>query len=119
MLKNLSRKRKNILLLIVNSVFGLIILRKLLIDGTVSSYLKVWLVMCVLVILAFLIKIDAKMQPTLRDLSLFLLTGGSIGKTVGSLIRSAVSPIELVWLVVAIGAAIVHYSPSDEDKYLN
>ena len=88
-------------------------------EDAVTSYLKVWLISCPFIILLHLVKTDKVYFLSIRDISLFLLTGGAIGTTIGNLIKSGNSSIENIWLVAAICVAIIHYSPSKRDKYLN
>ena len=49
---------------------------------------------------------------------LFILTGGAMGRTIASAIKEEISIVEIIWLLAAIFVAIIHYSPSNKDKYM-
>jgi len=103
----------------INLLFGLILLFWVYQEMELSDYLKIWLLLCPVILLLHLIKIEKGAFVAFRDALLFLLTGGSIGTTIGSLMRNQASLLEIVWLILAIFVAIIHYSPSKRDSYRN
>lgn len=107
MWKQVSRKHKNLLLIIINILFGLVLIEKVLAEDSLTNYAQVWLVVSPFIVLSHLLKTNQERYRTVRDMSLFLLTGGAIGTTVGELIAGASSVIEIAWLVLAIGAAFI------------
>ena len=119
MLKNVSRKTKNIFLILINVVFAIIVLFKIVIGLEVTNYLKIWLISCPIIVISNLYKSEKKAHPSIKDMLLFILTGGAIGRTIASLFKEEVSIPEIFWLLVAIFVAAIHYSPSNNDKYMN
>lgn len=118
MLKNVSRKNKNILLIGINVVFGIIILFKMVLGIEVSNYLKIWLLACPIIVVSHFFKSEEKSHPSVKDMFLFILTGGAIGRTIANSIKEEVLIVEIVWLLAAIFVAVIHYSPSNKDKYM-
>ena len=118
MLQNVSRKTKNIFLILINVIFGIIVLFKIVIGLEVTNYLKIWLIACPIIIISNLFSFEKKSHPSLKDMLLFILTGGAIGRTIASLIIEEASIPEMIWLLAAIFFAAIHYSPSNNDKYM-
>ena len=117
----MNRKTKNILLILINILFALILVFRLfLLEQDLSNYLYIWLISSPFVILIHLIKVNNPSIVSLRDALLFLLTGGSIGNTVAALLKGEASYfLELPWLIIALSIALIHYSASKKDRYTN
>mgnify|MGYP001795571661 CR=1 FL=1 len=89
-------------------------------EVSVDKYLRIWIIFCPIILLGHLIPAKADSLIKLRDAGLFLLTGGAIGKTLGSVIsREPLYFIYFAWLVPALIVVILHYSPSKNDRYTN
>lgn len=119
----LSRKQKNILLLLANSAFALItIFYKFfaVAEPKFVSGLNLWLVCFPIVLLTHIIATNKQNFIKIRDAFLFLLIGGAIGQLLGNIIKEDSTPIlYLFWIIPALIIAVLHYSRSKNDRYLN
>lgn len=118
---DLSRTQKNRILIAVNIAFAILIAYAINFSQiSLGKYLSIWIVSCPIVIIAHLIPTQNRSFLKIRDVGLFLLTGGAIGTTIGNIIKQdSVHLLFIVWLIAAIIAAIFHYSPSKNDRYMN
>lgn len=116
----LSRNTKNRILICVNVLIALITIAKLIVEPeSVSRHMRVWLAVSPIVLVLSSVPAGAAFAK-IAHAGLFLLTGAAIGITLRTAISGAppIWLVELAWLVLAIIAAILHYSPSVEDEYL-
>ena len=119
---HLTRREKNILLLSINAAFALITIAGILfLEATLESWLLIWMICCPIILVWHLVPINHQFANKIRDVFLFLLTGGAIGNTLGSIMNPAESLhwMYSVWLIPAVIKAIIHYSPSKKDRYMN
>lgn len=112
---NLSRDKKNKVLIVTNGVFLLIkMLKHFLFNVELMQKEWIWVYGFSGLLLLWLLPIYAKLKHAL----LFLATGGVIGITVGMIIgNESLIVLEYIWLVFGVIAMIVHYSKSNLDEY--
>ena len=120
---NLTRSQKNKVLISVNLVFAiLLVYLNLFTEFSLGTYLIVWMFIFPFIFIAHLTPSQSDSFTKARDIGLFLLTGSAIGKIIASLIKNELNSTSIIftaWLVLALIAAAIHYSPSDKDRYLN
>ncbi|MCH2214908.1 MAG: hypothetical protein MK086_07025 [Flavobacteriales bacterium] len=116
MLKNVSRRTKKSLPILVNIVYAIIVIFKIVTDMEAIKYLQVWLIACPIIVISNLFKTEKRSHPSIKHVLLFMLTGGAIGTRVARLFKQEVSTPEFIWLLTAIFVEAIHYSPSNKNK---
>ena len=120
MIPQFSREAKNRLLIGVNWLMVLICAAKFTFaPADLSNKMLTWLVVAPVILLLATVPV-VKYGARLFHAGLFLITGASIGLTLGSAFSSpgALWVVEWPWLALAMAVAVVHYSPSSKDEYL-
>lgn len=116
----LSRDGKNRLLIGCNALMVLICVAKWVIaPADLSGNMRIWVVIAPLILLLATAPAGSRLGRPFHA-ALFLLTGASIGLTMGTALKSpgALWWIEWLWLALALACAAAHYSPSQRDEYL-
>ncbi|MEK6155519.1 hypothetical protein WIW50_19835 [Flavobacteriaceae bacterium 3-367] len=117
---HLSRGQKNALLIFVNLLaLGVKAIKHYVYDGTLSDAEHIWCYAVVPIVLINLIPLGKEEFARLKHILLFLSTGTIIGITLGEAVRAweYLIWLEYLWLVLALIAAVLHYSPSKRDIY--
>ena len=113
---DLSRYTKNRILILVNLVLLVIKgIKYFLYDIEFTHKEWLWNFAFCIVLFLWVLPIYQKLKHAL----LFLVTGSSIGITVGMILKNeSLIGLEYVWVILGVLAMVLHYSRSSKDQYL-
>ena len=88
-------------------------------EFNLDTYSSIWLIIWPFTVTAYLIPVQNALLIKIRDASLFLLTGGALGATLAHILkRENQTPVNIIWLILAAIAVLLHYSKSTNDRYM-